>query len=73
MNVHVEPPYAAPVVAIVGATGAVGIALIRSLESRGFPLSSLRLLASARSAGQRIAFRGNDLIVEELTEQSFAG
>ena len=73
MNVHIEPPYAAPVVAIVGATGAVGIELIRSLESRGFPLSSLRLLASARSAGQRIAFRGNNLIVEVLTEQSFAG
>ena len=41
-----------PVVAVVGATGAVGVELIASLESRGFPLSSLRLLASPRSAGR---------------------
>ena len=63
----------APVVAIVGATGAVGVELMQCLESRNFPLSRLRLLASARSAGQRLPFRGEDLVVEELTEDSFAG
>ena len=63
----------APVVAIVGATGAVGVELMQCLESRNFPLSRLRLLASARSASQRLPFRGEDLVVEELTEDSFAG
>ena len=63
----------APVVTIVGATGAVGVELMQCLESRNFPLSRLRLLASARSAGQRLPFRGEDLVVEELTEDSFAG
>ena len=63
----------APVVAIVGATGAVGVELMQCLESRNFPLSRLRLLASARSAGQRLPFRGEDLVVEELTEDSFEG
>lgn len=63
----------APVVTIVGATGAVGVELMQCLESRNFPLSRLRLLASARSAGQRLPFRGEDLVVEELTEDSFEG
>jgi aspartate-semialdehyde dehydrogenase len=62
-----------PAVAIVGATGAVGIELLRCLESRGFPLRSLRLLASARSAGKTLDFRGQPLAVEELTERSFEG
>mgnify|MGYP000221086228 CR=1 FL=1 len=70
MNAHVSP---APVVAIVGATGAVGLALIHSLEQRNFPVRSLRLLASARSAGRNMAFRGNQIPVEELTGDSFAG
>src|SRR3979409_2551845 len=48
----------APVVAIVGATGAVGVELIRCLEERAFPLSELRLFASARSAGKTLKFRG---------------
>ena len=61
----------APRVAIVGATGAVGVELIRCLETRGFPLSSLRLLASARSAGRRMAFRGTEIAIEELTDDSF--
>ncbi|HYL70229.1 MAG TPA: aspartate-semialdehyde dehydrogenase [Candidatus Dormibacteraeota bacterium] len=65
------PP--APVVAIVGATGAVGIELIRCLETRSFPLRELRLLASARSAGKTLRFRGQMLVVRELTEDSFAG
>jgi aspartate-semialdehyde dehydrogenase len=62
-----------PVVAIIGATGAVGVELIRCLEQRNFPLQELRLFASARSAGQRLPFRGESLPVQELTESSFAG
>lgn len=58
-------------VAIVGATGAVGVEILSCLESRAFPLSSLKLLASARSAGKQVSFRGRMLTVEELTEQSF--
>ncbi len=64
---------ALPVVAIVGATGAVGVELIRCLERRNFPLAQLRLLASARSAGKTLPFRGAALPVEELTEESFRG
>jgi aspartate-semialdehyde dehydrogenase len=62
-----------PVVAIAGATGAVGVDLIKCLEARRFPLSQLRLLASARSAGKQLQFQGQSLVVEELTEQSFEG
>ena len=62
-----------PVVAIVGATGAVGIELIRCLEQRRFPLAELRLFASARSAGKTLPFRGEALAVRELTEASFEG
>jgi aspartate-semialdehyde dehydrogenase len=62
-----------PAVAIVGATGAVGVELIRCLEQRSFPLKQLRLFASARSAGKTLAFRGSNLPVEELTENSFDG
>jgi aspartate-semialdehyde dehydrogenase len=60
-------------VAIVGATGAVGVALLHCLETRGFPIRSLRLLASPRSAGRAMAFRGKHLPVETLTDSSFAG
>jgi len=63
----------APVVAIVGATGAVGVELIRCLEQRAFPLAELRLFASARSAGKTLEFRGRALAVRELGEDSFAG
>ena len=63
----------APVVAIVGATGAVGVELIRCLEQRAFPLAELRLFASARSAGKTLEFRGRALTVRELGEDSFAG
>ena len=63
----------APVVAIVGATGAVGIELIRCLEERRFPLSELRLFASSRSAGKTLPFRGEPLAVRELKEDSFRG
>jgi aspartate-semialdehyde dehydrogenase len=60
-----------PVVAVVGATGAVGVELIECLEKRDFPLRELKLFASARSAGKRMKFRGTDLPVQELTEKSF--
>jgi len=64
---------ARPVVAIVGATGAVGVEMIRCLQQRHFPLAQLRLLASARSAGKSLPFAGRPLIIEELTEHSFQG
>jgi aspartate-semialdehyde dehydrogenase len=62
-----------PVVAIVGATGAVGVEMIGCLERRNFPLAELRLLASARSAGKQLKFRGQALTVRELVESSFDG
>jgi aspartate-semialdehyde dehydrogenase len=62
-----------PVVAIAGATGAVGVELMACLEQRKFPLSELRLLASARSVGKTMKFRGNDVAVQELTDQSLQG
>src|SRR5262245_61260100 len=62
-----------PTVAIVGATGAVGVELLLCLEPRKFPLKELKLFASARSAGKTMKFRGKDLPVQELTECSFAG
>jgi len=60
-------------IAIVGATGAVGAELLQCLERRQFPISSIRLLASKRSSGTCLRFRGADHAVEELTEQSFNG
>jgi aspartate-semialdehyde dehydrogenase len=59
------------IVAIVGATGAVGREFIGCIESRGIEVKSLRLLASARSAGKTAPFRGKTLIIEELTDDSF--
>lgn len=61
-----------PAVAVVGATGAVGTEIIACLEQRRFPLRRLRLFASARSAGRRLPYRGEQLPVEELTDQSLA-
>ena len=66
-------PLQNPNVAIVGATGAVGTELIACLQERNFPLSSLRLFASERSAGRTLAFRDRGLPVEVLTEDSFTG
>ena len=57
----------------MGATGAVGTEFLKILEQRDFPLKSLKLLASYRSAGKKLKFRGEDLVVEELTERSFDG
>lgn len=64
---------ATPVVAIVGATGAVGVELLNCLSARNFPLGGLKLLASARSAGKTLPFNGAELVIEELTEESFDG
>jgi aspartate-semialdehyde dehydrogenase len=60
-------------VAIVGATGAVGIEMMRVLERRNFPVGKLTLLASARSVGKTLVFRGAPVTVEELTPEAFAG
>jgi aspartate-semialdehyde dehydrogenase len=60
-------------VAIVGATGAVGIEMIKTLEKRKFPVGKLTLLASARSAGKTLPFRGQDITITELREDSFTG
>ncbi len=60
-----------PRIAIVGATGAVGVEILSCLETRNFPLSSLKLLASKRSAGKQVSFRGEMITVEELTKDSF--
>jgi len=60
-----------PVVAIVGATGAVGVEMIHCLEQRKFPVSRLKLLASPRSAGRKMKFRNEEITVQPLSEQSF--
>jgi len=60
-------------VAIVGATGAVGIEMMKVLERRNYPVASLRLLASPRSAGKILEFRGEKIMVEPLEERSFDG
>ena len=60
-------------IALVGATGAVGNEMLSILEERDFPVSDLRLLASERSAGERITFRGKDYRVEILSADSFEG
>jgi len=62
-----------PHVAIVGATGAVGIEMIKTLEKRNFPVGKLTLLASARSVGKQLKFRGEEIAIKELTQDSFAG
>ncbi len=60
-------------VAVVGATGAVGVEFLKILEERNFPLERLSLFSSARSAGTRMKFRGEEITVQELTEDSFQG
>ena len=60
-------------VAIMGATGAVGQVMMEILAEREFPLGELRLLASARSAGRELVYRGNTIAVQELKEDSFKG
>jgi len=60
-------------VAVVGATGAVGTEMIEILQERKFPVGELRPLASARSAGDRVSFHDQNLVVRELTKDSFEG
>ncbi|MSU37223.1 MAG: aspartate-semialdehyde dehydrogenase [Pedosphaera sp.] len=62
-----------PHIAIVGATGAVGIEMLKTLEKRHFPVGKLTLLASARSVGKKLKFKGTDHTVKELTRNSFKG
>ena len=60
-------------VAVAGATGAVGIEMLKTLEKRNFPVANLKLLASARSAGKTLKFKGEDVVIEEMTSNSFKG
>src|SRR5947209_11269004 len=62
-----------PHVAVVGATGAVGVEMLKTLEKRNFPVGKLTLLASARSAGKTLKFRDQDITVTELARDSFKG
>ncbi|EEF58500.1 aspartate-semialdehyde dehydrogenase [Pedosphaera parvula] len=62
-----------PHVAIVGATGAVGIEMIKTLEKRNFPVGKLTLLASARSVGKKLKLKEQEITVQELTKDSFKG
>jgi aspartate-semialdehyde dehydrogenase len=62
-----------PVVAIAGVTGAVGAEFIATLDKRSFRVGRLKALASRRSAGRRLVFRGREIVVEELNERSFDG
>ena len=61
------------VVAVAGVTGAVGREMLRTLDERGFPVSKLVALASKRSVGQRLPFKGGEVVVEELGPKSFEG
>jgi aspartate-semialdehyde dehydrogenase len=60
-------------VAVAGATGAVGVEMLKTLEKRNFPVANLKLLASSRSAGKTMKFKGEDIVIEELTPASFKG
>ncbi|MDY0357304.1 MAG: aspartate-semialdehyde dehydrogenase [Sedimentisphaerales bacterium] len=59
--------------AIAGVTGAVGQEFLSILEERNFPFTTLKMLASSRSKGKKITFKGKEYTVEELTKDSFAG
>ncbi|WP_461833038.1 aspartate-semialdehyde dehydrogenase [Desulfothermus sp.] len=58
-------------VGVVGATGAVGREMLKVLEQRNFPLTKIKALASSRSAGKKLEFKGKEIVVEELTPSSF--
>jgi len=60
-------------VAVIGATGAVGEQILGLLEKRNFPINQLKLLSSARSAGTKITFKGQEITVEEAKPESFEG
>jgi aspartate-semialdehyde dehydrogenase len=68
-----KPMPARPVVAVAGATGAVGVEMLNVLAQRAFPAARIVALASSRSAGKRVPFAGGELVVEEMTERSFVG
>ena len=61
------------IVAVVGATGVVGREMLRTLEQRNFPATAVRALASPRSAGKRIPFRGAEIEVAPVTPEAFEG
>jgi aspartate-semialdehyde dehydrogenase len=60
-------------VAVAGATGAVGNQMITCIEERNFPVKEITFLASSRSAGKKLKFRGDQVVVQEMTEDSFEG
>ncbi|WP_039073994.1 MULTISPECIES: aspartate-semialdehyde dehydrogenase [Bacillus] len=60
-------------VAVVGATGAVGQQMLKTLEDRNFEMDTLTLLSSKRSAGTKVTFKGEELTVQEATPESFEG
>ena len=60
-------------VAVAGATGAVGVEMIKTLEKRNFPVKNLKLLASARSAGKTLEYKGEKIVIEEMKYDSFKG
>ena len=60
-------------VAVLGATGAVGQEMIKILQERNFPVGKLKPLASARSAGKTLKFRGEDVVIEEARDEAFRG
>ncbi|MDQ0223626.1 aspartate-semialdehyde dehydrogenase [Streptococcus moroccensis] len=60
-------------VALVGATGAVGTRMIQMLEESSLPIDKVRFLASARSAGKTLAYKGQEIVIEETTEDAFEG
>lgn len=61
------------IVAVLGATGAVGQEMIKILQERNFPVGKLKPLASARSAGKTLKFRGEDVTIEEARDEAFEG
>ncbi len=60
-------------VAVVGATGAVGEQMLKTLENRNFPIGKLTLLSSKRSAGKKLVFKGEEFTIQEATPESFEG
>ena len=60
-------------VAVAGVTGAVGQEFLSIIQERKFPFTSLKMLASSRSAGKKIAFMGKEYVVEQMTTDSFKG
>ena len=60
-------------VAILGATGAVGTQMLQGLDEQDFPVGKLKLLASARSAGKAVEFRGEQVVIEEARPEAFEG